>query len=246
MCYTNTLHAKPKKVAKAYNLADSACPEFESKAVATGFDFPEWPILTSAHSGEFILAKWGLIPSWVNDMPKALEIRTSTLNARSETLQDKPAFKGAAGAGQRCLIPSTGFFEWQTVGKKKYPYFISVKNQEVFSFAGLWEVRDAEPDGQPLITFTIITVPANPLMAKIHNSKMRMPAILIGENVAKWLDPQTSQAELGTILSPISEDLMEAHTVKPLKNTGAGADFESATALYEYPELTRQLSLFSD
>lgn len=242
MCFTNSLNIKLKKLAKTYALAEDAGQDFNSMPICNGFDFPEWPILTAQIPDFFQLASWGLIPRWVKNSASAIQIRASTLNARSETIYEKPSYKGAAITGHRCIVPTTGFFEWQTVGKKKYPYFISIKKQEVFSLAGLWEYSEVGPEDRPILTFTIVTVPANPLLEKIHNTKKRMPAILLNENISKWLDPHIPQQQIMEILSPISDKNMQAHPIRPLKESGF--DFKRITEPYEYPELTQQLNIF--
>jgi putative SOS response-associated peptidase YedK len=243
MCYTNTLYTKMKKLTEEYKLPEEAGVSFEPIARSSGFDHPTWPILTSGQSGTFQLGEWGLIPGWVRDKTQATKIRTSTLNARAETLTEKPSFKNAVLRRQRCVVPSTGFFEWQTVGKKKYPYFIKLKDSEVLSMAGLYEEWENERS-EKVLTFTIVTVPANPLMEKIHNTKKRMPALLVGEGVSRWLNASTTDDEIARLLTPLDERYMEAVSVPPLSNSGDNQNFDAITKPYEYPELTRQLDLF--
>ncbi|MBU1821044.1 MAG: SOS response-associated peptidase [Bacteroidetes bacterium] len=232
-----------KKLTEEYDLPEKAGVPFEPIVRSSGFDHPAWPILTAAEPDTFTLGQWGLVPGWVRNDAQAIKIRTSTLNARAETLSEKPSFKNASIRKQRCVVPSTGFFEWQTIGKKKYPYFIRLKDSELLSMAGLYEEWVSEHSGR-IMTFTIVTVPANPLMEKIHNTKKRMPALLVSEGVKHWLDVSTTDQELARLLTPLNESYMEAVSIQPLPQISENLDFDAITQPYEYPELTRQLGLF--
>jgi putative SOS response-associated peptidase YedK len=128
------------------------------------------------------MARWGLVPSWAADP----SIGNRLLNARAETVADKPAFR-AALRQRRCLIPADGFYEWQPLpGRKKLPYHIRLRRGGPFAFAGLWE-RWPAPDGRPLESCTILTTEANELVRPIHD---RMPVILQEEAYAAWLNPE--------------------------------------------------------
>ena len=125
------------------------------------------------------MVKWGLIPHWAKDPA----IGYKTINARAESVAAKPAFR-TAFRQRRCLVPATGFYEWQAQASGKQAYLIRMKSGALFAFAGLWESWNG-PGGE-LRSFTIITTEANALMAKIH---ARMPVIVARENYAHWLDP---------------------------------------------------------
>ena len=131
---------------------------------------------------------WGLIPSWAKD-PK---IGSRLINARGETVGEKPSFR-AAYKRRRCLILADGFYEWVKVPgeKNKTPHYIQMETQNVFALAGLWEIWNA-PDGSVVKTATIITTEPNPMMAKLHN---RMPVILSEKDHPFWLDPQEKPNE---------------------------------------------------
>ncbi len=145
-----------------------------------GFSYPLMPVVTAAPEPEIRLFRWGLIPFWVRDKEQSRLLRSLTLNARSESVFEKPSFRKPILSG-RCLVPSDGFFEWQTVGTKKVPWFITLPGNEIFSFGGIWDVWKL-PGKDPLFTYSILTTDANPLMAEIHNSKKRMPLILPAES----------------------------------------------------------------
>lgn len=138
---------------------------------------------------ELALLRWGLVPSWAKDV----KVGTAMINARSETLDSKPAFR-AALASRRCVVPATGFFEWQGAPGRKQPYAITVPQAPLFAFAGLWE-RWKPAEGEPVETFTIATTDANEAVARIHD---RMPAILPPEAVDAWLagPPEAAHALL--------------------------------------------------
>jgi len=155
-----------------------------SPAVYNGFQYPKTPIITNKESDTIQLFNWGLLPHWAKDTT----IRKSTLNARIETLTEKPSFRNAIN--NRCLILVDGFFEWQWLdpkGKNKQKYQITLPNNEAFAFAGLWNEWTDKSTGEILKTYTIITTEANELMSEIHNSQKRMPFILTEENEFEWL-----------------------------------------------------------
>jgi putative SOS response-associated peptidase YedK len=164
----------------------------------------QWVIVVRPEKGQRVpdLAQWGLVPSWAKE-PKA---GPRPINARAEGLESKPTFRGAFRHG-RCLIPASGFFEWQQLGKGKQPYFIRPRGGEgIFTFAGLcatWASFEGE-----LQTCTIITTTPNALMADIHD---RMPAILAGADQAAWLDPENKKA--AELLRPFPAEAMEAFPV---------------------------------
>lgn len=158
--------------------------------------------------------RWGLVPSWAQD--KAIGQRV--INARAETLLEKPSFKQLV-ATKRCLVPADGFYEWRLEGKRKAPMWIQLKNREPFAFARLWDSwRDRESENE-LYTFTIITTRPNGLLKPIHD---RMPLIYDAAMGRQWLDPQrtfSSSMMLAPVLQPWPSELMEAHEVSTLVNS---------------------------
>ena len=151
------------------------------------------------------LLRWGLIPSWAKDA----DIGNRMINARSETIAEKPSFRRALQK-RRCLILADGFYEWRQEGKKKTPLFISLASREPFAFAGLWETW-RPPDGEPIHSCTIITTTPNSLMEPIHN---RMPVILSRKVEGLWLDRTVDDPQkLLPLLVPYSDTLMDAYEV---------------------------------
>ena len=162
--------------------------------------------------------RWGLIPSWAKDA----SIGNRMINARGETVAQKPSFRNALQR-RRCLVLADGFYEWQKVGKGKQPMRIVLKSREPFAFAGLWESW-RNPEGETIRSCTIITTEANDLLRPIHE---RMPVILPRELEEFWLDGDvTDSAALTDVLSPYPDEPMEAYEVSPLVNkaTNNGAD----------------------
>jgi len=158
---------------------------------------------------------WGLIPSWAKDPT----IGSKMINARAETLAEKPSFRSGFKY-HRCLIMADGFYEWkqQPGTKAKTPYFIRLKSGKPFAFAGLWDTWQS-PDGGSVKSATIITTGPNSLMAPIHN---RMPVILPPSAYAQWLDPAARTPEtLQTLLASYPAEEMNAHPVSTLVNSPA-------------------------
>jgi putative SOS response-associated peptidase YedK len=157
------------------------------------------------------LLRWGLIPSWAKDPA----IGDRMINARAETVAEKPSFRRALQK-RRCLILADGFYEWRKEGRTKTPMFIALKSHEPFAFAGLWETWKP-PTGEPIHSCTIITTSPNPLMASIHD---RMPVILPRTAESLWLDRTVADPQaLLPLLAPYPAELMEAYAVSPLVNS---------------------------
>lgn len=152
--------------------------------------------------------KWGLVPSWAKDA----KIGALTVNARAETLDEKPAFKPLLSR-KRCLIPADGFYEWKKIAKKKQPMRMVLTDRKVFAFAGLYDTW-IQPNGNKLSTCTLITTKSNDLMAEIHD---RMPAILLPGNEEHWLDRGIEDpGKIISLLAPYPSEYMRAYPVGSL------------------------------
>lgn len=194
--------------------------------------FCTWPVVVNEDGFKLRLFEWGVIADYMNTPEKIKEYRTSMANARSEKILDDKRSVWHRLRQQRCLVLSTGFFEHQdTGGKKKLPYFIHVKGQPIFCFAGLYNYSPLpDPETGELIgTFSIITRAANPLMATIHNggtNSGRMPLLLPKEKAIQWLDKGLTDDSLRTILDyEFPESEMEAwpvNTIRTRKEDGPG------------------------
>ena len=211
MCF----HSKQSKDAQSLiNRFDAKLHQktlFTPQEQINGFTFPQTPVICHQSPQLIEHLNWGLIPYWAKDD----SIRQFTLNAKIETLEEKPSFKDSVD--KRCLIIADGFYEWQWLdsnGKNKQKYLISLPNNELFAFAGIWSEWMNPVDKKKVKSYSIVTTAANDLMSEIHNSKRRMPIILGQENERDWLNgaqleefaivdielkaqKQTSQLELG-------------------------------------------------
>ncbi len=237
MCYCNCLTVEAVKLENRYNakLIDPAT--YKPVYSALAFKFPAWPVVTNAEPALMRRFRWGLIPFWAKTREDADRIRTGTINARSETVFEKPSFRTAIQS-RRCLVPSTGFFEWRTFKSKKYPYFITLTTADVFSIAGIWDSWTDTSSGEIQQTFSILTVTANPLMAKIHNEKKRMPVLLPSENEKRWLDESLTKDEILAMCAPFDEKKMKAHTVSRLITSRTeNPDVPEVLEEFNYPEL---------
>jgi putative SOS response-associated peptidase YedK len=151
-------------------------------------------------SRELVMFRWGLVPSWAND----LAIGNRMINARGETLDEKPSFRKAFAA-RRCLIVADGFYEWQKQGKSKQPYHITLSDGRPFAMAGLWEHN--QRCGEPFESCTIVTTSANALLESLHD---RMPVIIPPEHYNLWLDPAVQETErLKPLLTPYDASAMK-------------------------------------
>ena len=164
---------------------------------------------------QFALMRWGFIPGWVKD-PKTMSL---LINARGESVLDKPAFRNAMRR-RRCLIPADGFYDWRP-GEPKRPYFVRLKSGGTFAFAGLWETWTG-PNGEEVDTAAILTTRANRALAAIHD---RMPVIVAPEAFALWLDcAKVEAATAAALIAPAADALLEFHEVSAAVNRAANDD----------------------
>ncbi len=153
------------------------------------------------------VSKWGLVPSWSKEAPTSKGL----INARAETITEKPSFREAFKS-RRCIIPASGFYEWQKKGTgAKQPFYFYLKEKDVFGFAGLWEEWLNKLTGELLETCTIITTEANEVLKPVHD---RMPVILKPENYDEWLDAKLKDtSRLQELLKPYPAKEMSSHAV---------------------------------
>ncbi|MBS1786536.1 MAG: SOS response-associated peptidase [Acidobacteria bacterium] len=171
---------------------------------------PQQMVQAVTSENRLVRLKWGLIPSWAKD-PK---IANNLINARAETLGEKPSFRTAL-AKRRCLIPADGWYEWKKVADGKQPYFFRRRDDALFSFAGLWEAWRS-PEGETVKTCTIITTEPNELTANYHH---RMPAILKRSDEKLWLDIAARVPDLVQLLAPYPADELDIYPVSKAVNS---------------------------
>lgn len=217
MCGRFTMYAKgetlagefglpaPPAAAARYNIA----PSQEVAAVRAA---------PSGGGREISRLRWGLVPSWARDPA----IGGRLINARSETVREKPSFRDAFRR-RRCLIPASGFYEWMRVERGKQPYYVRMRDGRLFAFAGLWE-RWNGPEGRVLESCTILTTGANAVLAPIHD---RMPVILDRAEYGRWLEPAPGDPDrLSRLLVPFPPEEMTAYPVSPRVNSPSADDAE--------------------
>ncbi|MFD2891384.1 SOS response-associated peptidase [Flavobacterium chuncheonense] len=190
MCF----HSKQTKLAleveKRFKAKIDHIENFKPTTHINGFDFPQTPIIIDEAPEVITHFNWGLIPSWAKDE----EIRKMTLNAKIETVDEKPSFRNSIN--KRCLVIANGFYEWHwndAKGKSKTKYEIGIPNEDLFAFAGIYSQWTDTYTGEIRNTYAILTTEANPLMAEIHNNKKRMPVVLHPEDERKWLQHEPIQ-----------------------------------------------------
>ena len=210
---------------------------------ASGFSHPELLIYTD-RSPEFPeVATWGLVPHWVRDNEQLKKLWNNTLNARGETIFEKPAFRDAA-KHNRCIIYVDGFYEHHHFEGNTYPFLIQKKDKKPIALAGLWSDWTNPDTGGQLRTFSIVTTQGNSMMTKIHNNPKlkgpRMPLILPEELEDKWLDPVDDELDMQQIKDLIKsypEDELQAHTVRKLRGKTYLGNVEEIAQPYTYEEL---------
>jgi putative SOS response-associated peptidase YedK len=203
MCGRYTMHHSPQQVEMRFGIIEARATPTERYNIAP---MQTVPIVVEGDGARFLdNMQWGLIPSWA----KEPGIGNKMINARAETLAEKPAFRVALSR-RRCIIPADGFYEWKTEDGARQPMHIRRKDGELFGFAGLWE-EWKQPDGTPLRTCTIITTSPNSVLEPIHD---RMPAMLLPEDEEAWLNVALNKpVDVVGLLHPYPAELMEAYAV---------------------------------
>ena len=209
MCGRFTLRASASQIADFFelmrDLVDWDVPRFNIAPTQSVLG-----VRAGSSGREPVRFRWGLIPSWAKDA----KLAASLINARAETAAEKPAFR-AAFKRRRCLVPVSGFYEWQRDGKLKTPQLISLSSSDLFALAGLWEKWQA-PDGSLIESCTVLTTSPNELMATIHD---RMPVILKPADFGVWLDSQVDDAAVvKSLLVPYPADEMQVEQVSDVVN----------------------------
>ena len=204
---------------------------------ADGFSFLKMPVITQENPDSIQLFNWGLIPHWVKTKADADKLKAQTLNARSETVFEKPSFRSAI-KHQRCLVPADGFFEWMDFNKKKYPHYIFMNDKKIFCFAGIYSSWVNKETGELIQTFSILTTAANPMMEKIHNLKKRMPVIVPEKFYKTWLGKELPLEIFNDIVKPFPESQMKNYTIsKRITSRIEDSNVAEVIESLEYPEL---------
>lgn len=218
MCGRFAFYSPDEAVVRLFDVTDLAPFEARYNLAPT----QNVPVLRVDPKGarQVVPLRWGLVPFWAKDR----SIGNRMINARAETVAEKPAFRRAF-AGRRCLVLANGFYEWKRIGERKQPFYIAREDGDPFAMAGLWEswCDRAAPDADPLETCTIVTTGPNALMAQIHN---RMPVILDRRATGLWLGTDQSADSLAGLLVPSQDEGFVAVPVSTRVNNARneGAD----------------------
>lgn len=225
MCGRYTLTPEQKALQLEFKFTSAPTPHEPRYNIAPS---QPAPVIVREDENVLKMMKWGLIPYWAED-PK---IGFKLINARAETITEKPSFK-TAFKKRRCLVPADGFYEWEKgAGKQvKIPHRFVLKSGKLFSFAGLWDIWQT-PEGKQLETFTIITTGPNELMKPVHD---RMPVILHKEDEEFWLDPQADEKALLSLLKPYDSGLMEEYEVSIKVNSPKEDSPECVKPMRNFP-----------
>ena len=217
MCFYNSSTKRALELANRYgrksDVIEIAQEIFDEQYKVTAFTHPVCPLVTSHPSMQ--TASWGLIPSWVKTNEDALKVRKMTLNARTETVFNLPSFR-APVLSKRCLLPSTGYFEFHHAGKEVLPYLIFLRHEEIFSIGGVYDVWQNPETNEIVQSFSVLTTPANALCAKIHNggkNPYRMPLIISREDEEQWLDSSLKANDINRFFTPFESELMDAYPI---------------------------------
>jgi putative SOS response-associated peptidase YedK len=207
----------------------------------SGFQHPTLFIFTGEDPNVPTASTWGLVPHWVKDKDQLKKFWNNTLNARGETIFEKPSFRDSARR-KRCLIYVNGFYEHHYFNGKTYPYFIYHREKEPLALAGLWSEWVDKETGEILNTFSIVTTEGNSLLEKIHNNPKlkgpRMPLILVPKMEDRWIDPENNDPDMiSDIIKPCPSELLLSHTVHRLRGKDYMGNVEEISDPVSYQEL---------
>jgi putative SOS response-associated peptidase YedK len=244
MCYDiSYLNRLQEKVEKRYNVNIPQNIQLPVFYHVKGFAHPDLPVITSERPEVVQLYQWGLIPVWCKDEKQAREMQHQTLNAIGETVFEKPSYRSSI-LKNRCLLLVDGFYEWHTIRtpgvkkEEKVPFRIRMKTDETFALGCVyndWVNRDT---GEVHHTFSILTVAANPLLARIHNSKKRMPLILPPGRERDWIERDLGREDIQHLIQPLDENFLEAYSIsKRITSRTLSSNVPEVMEPHEYPGL---------
>ncbi len=180
----------------------------------SGFTHPSWPVIPAEDSERAHMLRWGLIPFWVKDRTQADGLRKKTLNARMETAWRLPSFR-AAMPSRRCIVAADGFYEPHRYEGKSYPFYVCRRDRRPFGIGGLYDRWRDPVSGRTFAAFSVLTLPAEGILARVHNGKRRMPALIPQHAYRRWLDRDLAAGEVADIPREFPLDELTAHPVGP-------------------------------
>ncbi len=188
---------------------------FEKVYHVSAFENRSMPVITDEKPHRFSYFDWGLVPHWVKDRERVEDIRDKTVNARADTIFDKPSFKFPIRE-RRCLIVMDGYFEWREANGETYPYYIHKKANDSFACAGIWDEWSDDRSKEKIRTFSMISIDANPFIEKVNNKKKRMPVILPRKDERDWIRSDIGKEQIKSMLKTYEGDDLTAYPVKHL------------------------------
>ena len=226
---------------------------FPDKYFVNGFEFPLMPVIADNRPEEIQMFHWGLVPASTRSKADALDFlrKYNTLNARVETIFESRMYIRLI-VERRCLVLCSGFFEWRhkDPGKKntpKYPFYVTMKDEGMFVFAGVWNQFSDRETGEVIPTYSILTTQANDMMEMVHNSKKRMPLILPPEHAMEWLSPGNNENSIKRFFIPFNPSEMKARPISRINPfLSAANDNPGINAYYEYGELDELIKTHPD
>ncbi|MEA1910175.1 MAG: SOS response-associated peptidase [Spirochaetota bacterium] len=213
MCFNASLAQTMEILEKQFNAVIDV-ENLKKIYFKSAFSLPFWPVLKAEDSTQFRFLQWGLIPFWIKNMESTRQIRIKTLNARFETLSEKPSYRNPAN-NNRCAVVVDGYFEWKDINGKKHPYYLYMPGKKPFLLAGIWDRWINRENRDIFETFSVVTTEALGIAAKIHNTKKRMPFILDNESFELWMNQSKSIKDIRGKLNPSWEDI-QAYPVSKL------------------------------
>ncbi len=241
MCFYYAItKKKPDKLLKAGVINAKQLSLFSDHFLVNGFDHPEMPVITSDEPHKLNFFRWGLVPNSVRTEQEAATFlkEYSTLNANGEKIFSSRIYQDPL-LTQRCLVLCSGFFEWRKVKGKKIPYYISLKDESLFAFAGVWD-KWTDENNKEHCTYSVLTTEANALMAQIHNTKKRMPLILTPERAKLWLSTNLTHEQIKDLITPFEAKNLKAYTIKQFLPISPNEVMGSSLiAYYHYPGISQ-------
>lgn len=252
MCfYYAVLKVDVRKLVANKIIKEKQLELFKEEYIVSGYNFPQMPVISNEDPENIQLFNWGLVPPYTRSKEKAREFlqKYNTLNAKTETIFSSKVY-GNSIRKKRCLVLCSGFFEWRhkEPGKKstpKYPFYVTLKDESMFVFAGVWEEFTDETDGEIVRTYSVLTTEANELVSIVHNNKKRMPLILDPDRAMEWLSEDLSDEKIKSFFKPFDADKMKARPIAKINpRMSESYNNPGVNAYYEYGELKELLEKY--
>lgn len=223
MCFTVSIFAQTHVIEADTGALFDAPEEYRPYYHVSGFVHPHLPVITNDRPEALQLMQWGLIPRWTKSAEAAADISQLTLNARSETIYEKPSFRDAI-VKRRALLPVNGFVEWHHDGKLKLPHYVAMGPNDtdhpppLFTLGCIWEEWTDKESGEHHKTFSIVTTEANTMMSYVHNNKQRMPVVISRADRRRWLE--ADEREIATrLMRPLDDGILQATPIARTMNS---------------------------